>query len=79
MPSVQIKNVPPDVHVILRERAGKAGQSLQAYLLAQLEEQASKPTIKELFERIEKEHRGGSVSPEFAKRVIREDRDAHSW
>ncbi len=36
MPSVQIKNVPPDVHQILRDRAGKAGQSLQAYLLAEL-------------------------------------------
>ncbi len=78
MPSVQIKNVPPDVHEILRERAGKAGQSLQAYLLAQLEEQASKPTIKELFERIEKERSGGHVSPEFAARVIREERDARS-
>jgi antitoxin FitA len=78
MPSVQIKNVPPDVHEILRERAGKAGQSLQAYLLAQLEEQASKPTIKELFERIEKERSGGRVSPEFAARVIREERDARS-
>ena len=78
MPSVQIKNVPSDVHEILRERAGKAGQSLQAYLLAQLEEQASKPTIKELFERIEKERSGGRVSPEFAARVIREERDARS-
>ena len=78
MPSVQIKNVPPDVHEILRERAGKAGQSLQAYLLAQLEEQASKPTIRELFERIEKERSGGRVSPEFAARVIREERDARS-
>ena len=78
MPSVQIKNVPPNVHEILRERAGKAGQSLQAYLLAQLEEQASKPTIKELFERIEKERSGGRVSPEFAARVIREERDARS-
>jgi antitoxin FitA len=74
MPSVQIKNVPPDVHEILRDRAGKAGQSLQAYLLAQLEEQASKPTIKELFERVE--HSGGRLSPVRAAKLVREDRDA---
>lgn len=78
MPSVQIKNVPPDVHQILRERASKAGQSLQAYLLAGLEEQASKPTNEEVFDRINKECSGGDVSFEFATRVIREDRDARS-
>jgi antitoxin FitA len=77
MATVQIKNVPPDVHQILRERASKAGQSLQAYLLAQLEEQASKPTIKELMDRV-RERTGGDVSFEFATKVIREERDARS-
>ena len=77
MATVQIKNVPPDVHKILRDRASKAGQSLQAYLLAQLQEQASKPTIKELMDRVGK-RAGGDVSFEFATKVIREDRDARS-
>jgi hypothetical protein len=77
MATVQIKNVPPDVHQILRERASKAGQSLQAYLLAQLEDQASKPTIKELMDRV-RERTGGDVSFEFATKVIREERDARS-
>jgi plasmid stability protein len=74
--TVQIKNVPPDVHRILRERASKAGQSLQAYLLAALQEQASKPTIKELFERVD--HSGGRLSPAHAAKLVREDRDARS-
>ena len=78
MATVQIKNVPPDVHQILRDRASKAGQSLQAYLLAQLEEQASKPTIKELFDRIGKDRSGGQVSLAYAAKVVREDRDARS-
>jgi plasmid stability protein len=78
MPSVQIKNVPPDVHQILRDRAGRAGQSLQAYLLAELLEQAHRPTNKEVFDRINRECSGGDVSFEFATRVIREDRDARS-
>jgi antitoxin FitA len=75
MATVQIKNVPSDVHQILRDRASKAGQSLQAYLLAQLQEQASKPTIKELFERVE--HSGGRMSPARAAKLVREDRDSH--
>ena len=76
MPSVQIKNVPPDVHQILRDRAGKAGQSLQAYLLAAMEDKASRPTIKELFERVE--HRGGRVSPAYAAaKVVKKVSDSH--
>jgi plasmid stability protein len=35
MPSVQIKNVPPEMHRVLRLRAA-AGQSLQEYLLNQV-------------------------------------------
>jgi hypothetical protein len=64
MPSVQ------------RERTSKACQSLQAYLLAELQEQASRPTIKELFERVD--HSGGRLSPARAARLVREDRDARS-
>lgn len=78
MPSVQIKNVPPDVHRILRDRASRAGQSLQAYLLAELSEQANRPTNKEVFDRINRECSGGDVSFEFATEVVREDRDARS-
>lgn len=40
MPSVQIKNVPDEVHRVLRQRAANAGQSLQEFLLTQLERQA---------------------------------------
>jgi hypothetical protein len=42
-----------------------------------LEEQASKPTIKELMDRVRK-RTGGDVSFEFATKVIREERDARS-
>lgn len=77
MPSVQIKNVPVDVHQTLRRRADAAGQSLQAYLLATLEEQASRPTIKELFDRAGR-RTDRSLTLELATQVIREERDAHS-
>ncbi len=77
MPSVQIKNVPPDVHKTLRRRADEAGQSLQAYLLSTLEEQASRPTVKELFDRAGR-RTGGKLPLDFATRVIREERDARA-
>jgi hypothetical protein len=78
MPSVQIKNVPPDVHRVLRRRADAAGQSLQAYLLAELTEQASKPTLKELFDRIGSERSGGRLPLAHAASLVRADRDARS-
>lgn len=36
MATVQVREVPDDVHLILRRRALEAGQSLQEYLLAEL-------------------------------------------
>lgn len=78
MPSMQIKNVPPAVHKTMQRRAEEAGQSLQAYMLAQLTEQASKPTLKEIFDRINREGENGRVSPAYAAKVIREERDTRS-
>jgi antitoxin FitA len=78
VPSVQIKNVPPDVHEVLCHRARQAGQSLQAYLLAELEAQAGRPTNRELFERIDRECSGGRLSLARAAQLVREDRDARS-
>jgi plasmid stability protein len=75
MPSVQIKNVPPDVHAVLRRRAAEAGQSLQEYLLAQLAEQARRPTLEEILARAG-ERAGGAVTFEEATRIVRADRDA---
>lgn len=75
MPSIQVKDVPEDVHATLRRRAGVAGQSLQEYLLARLVEEARTPTLEELVERVG--HRtGGRVALGEAVRAVRADRDA---
>lgn len=75
MPSIQVKDVPDDVHSILRRRAGASGQSLQEYLLGRLVADARTPTVDEVLERVE--HRtGGRVRLKDAVRMVRADRDA---
>jgi antitoxin FitA len=75
VPSIQVKDVPDDVHAVLRRRAAAAGQSLQEYLLALLREDAQTPTLEEVLARIE--HRtGGRIGLPTAARSVRSDRDA---
>ena len=52
MAHIQIRNVPPDVHRMLKARAAKQGRSLSEYLLDELERLARTLTIDELEERI---------------------------
>jgi antitoxin FitA len=75
MPSIQVKDVPDDVHAVLRRRAAVAGQSLQEYLLAHLIQEASTPTLGELFDRIE-QRSGGRFTMEDAVAAVRADRDS---
>jgi hypothetical protein len=75
MPSIQVKDVPPEVHAVLRGRAAAAGQSLQEYLLARLVADASRPTLDELLTRAG-ERAGGSTTLAEATRIVRADRDA---
>ncbi len=51
MPSIQVKDVPGDVHATLRRRAAAAGMSLQEYLLGRLVEDAHTPTLEEVLDR----------------------------
>jgi plasmid stability protein len=74
MPSVQIKNVPEETHRVLRRRAAEAHQSLQEYLRSRLIDEASRPTVREVLERVE-EHVGGTVSFADAVKAVRADRD----
>jgi antitoxin FitA len=75
MPSIQIKNVPPDVHRVLKRRAAEEGMSLQEYLLAKLTEDARQPTPKEFWERVG-QRTGGNISLKEATEFIRAERDA---
>jgi plasmid stability protein len=73
VPSIQIKNVPSDVHRVLRQRAAVAGQSLQEYLLARLTQQAREETLDEVLDRAGG-RAGGSVGLGFAVETLRAER-----
>jgi hypothetical protein len=73
MPSIQVKDVPPDVHAVLRQRAAAAHQSLQEYLLSRLVEEARRPDLDEVLERAGG-RAGGSVSLRQAAKALRDER-----
>jgi plasmid stability protein len=52
MATVQIRNVPDEIHRRLKIEAAESGQSLNEYLLWRLMEIADRPTIPELARRI---------------------------
>lgn len=74
MPSIQIKDVPDEVHAVLRRRAAAAHQSLQEYLRSRLIDEAGTPTLDEVLDRAG--GRAGGAAP-FAAAVdaVRADRD----
>lgn len=75
MPSIQVKDVPDAVHATLRRRAADAGMSLQEYLLARLERDASTPTLEEVLDRAGG-RTGGRVPLGSAVDAVRADRDS---
>lgn len=74
MPSIQVKDVPAEVHATLRRRAAAAGQSLQEYLLSRLVEEARTPTLDELLDRAGGRS-GGKAGFKAAARAVRADRN----
>jgi antitoxin FitA len=75
MPSIQVKDVPDDVHATLRARAAGAGMSLQEYLLGRLIDEAHTPTLDEVLARAGS-RAGGRAPLHAAVRAVRSDRDS---
>lgn len=73
MPNVLVRNVPDDVHALLQQKAERRGQSLQQFLAGELGRIAAKPSIEEVFERVER-HRGGRVGLAQAAADLGEER-----
>ena len=75
MPSIQVKDVPDEVHATLRRRAASVGMSLQEYLLARLVEDATTPTLDELLDGAG-QRAGGRAGLRAASKAVRADRDS---
>ena len=75
MANIQVRNVPPDVHSVLKERAAAAGMSLSEYLLAELTQLAALPTLAEWAERVER--RELYELTESAADLVRRERESH--
>ena len=65
MATIQIRDVPEDVYETIRRRAKAGGQSIQAYMLAQVSEQARRKTKEEALAEFD-EVMAGSRSPGLA-------------
>lgn len=80
MATIQIRNVPEDVHRAYRTRAAAAGMSIQEYLLAELERNAALRTPAELVAetavRLQTEGPLGFALT-TAQDVVRADRASH--
>jgi plasmid stability protein len=70
---IQLRNVPDSVHRTLKARAALAGMSLSDYLIAEIRQLASRPTLSELRERVQRRER--VTSGVSAADIIREERD----
>jgi plasmid stability protein len=56
--TVQIRNVPDEVHRTLRARAAAAGMSLSDYLLEEIVRVADRPPVADVLARAESRHGG---------------------
>jgi plasmid stability protein len=81
MVNIQVRNVPADVHAVLKRRAGAAGQSLQEYVLGLLSTHAAGKTVAEVLAEIRAERESnpdafGWTADEVTE-FIRRDRASH--
>lgn len=49
---IQLRNVPDDLHKVLKSRAASEGKSLSDYLIAEIQRHAEYPTVEELRRRL---------------------------
>ena len=74
MTSLQIRNVPDDLHRRLKARAALEGQSLSEYALGELRRAMQRPTRREVAERVAAFER--ITVSESAADAVRTERDS---
>jgi antitoxin FitA len=73
MKTIQIRNVPDDVHRELRARAAVAGVSLSDFARSELERVARRPPVADVLERARS--RAGGASGDAIVAAVRSGRD----
>jgi len=73
MKTIQLRNVPDDVHRVLRTRAADAGVSLSDFALSELARVAERPAVSDVLRRAEA--RSGGATTEDVVAAIRAGRD----
>lgn len=74
--TLQIRDVPEDLHATVRARAAQAGLSVSGYLLDLLGELVARPTMAEIVDRAKTLARaGGGTTREEAQAAVRTARD----
>jgi antitoxin FitA len=67
MATIQVREIPEDLYEVLRRRARRSGQSMQAYMHDQITDLAKRPTKEEAVEQIEAVlSRAGTPEPKAA-------------
>jgi plasmid stability protein len=72
--AIQIKNVPPELHERLRERARREGRNLSEYALGVLERDLAAPTTREWLERLRQDEPVRGIASEDIVSLIHEGR-----
>jgi antitoxin FitA len=74
MKTIQVRNVPDEVHRTLRTRAAASGVSLSDYALGELERAARRPPVSDLLTRARE--RAGGASGKAIVAAVRAGRDS---
>jgi plasmid stability protein len=74
MSAIQIKNVPPELHARLRERARQERRSLSEYTLSVLERNLALPSTREWLQRLSQDEPVTGITSEDIVRSISEAR-----
>lgn len=70
MATIQVREIPEDLYEVLRRRARRKGQSMQAYMHDQIMNLAKRPTKEEAVEQIEAVLRKASTPEPEAASVL---------
>jgi plasmid stability protein len=72
---IQVRDVPEEIHAVLKSRAAREGMSLSDFLKRELEQLARRPSLREWLESSRQLKRiGGSQSTAEVIRQIRDER-----